>query len=64
MKTREDCLKMKPSNGNNRDVLVTCKTFKPFVEAMDEYWKDHGFQNRTRFIFSLVSKKIKWKEDF
>lgn len=65
MKTREDCLKMKPENGNrNREKLVTFKAFSKFVEAIDIYWKKNGYQNRTRFIFGVIAKKIKWKGDF
>jgi len=64
MKTREDCLYPKNGDGRNRDFLVTCKAFPDFVEAIDKYWQDNGYRNRTRFIFTLVAKKIKWREDF
>lgn len=46
---------------DRRNKMLTFKAFRPFIEAMDTYWKENGYRSRTHFVFRTVAKKIKWR---
>ena len=63
MVTRDSIISPKdcPPGENLKSRLVTFKAFLPFLRAVDVYWKDNGYRNRTHFVFRTVAKKIKWR---